>query len=149
MVCGTATNTYTAPGITSAASKATQTGPLEIVTSDADGNLASQTSAGLGLATTADTMMLQQGIDRNSQGIDRNTSGVAMAMAMSGIPNTLPADATYGISANWGTFGGENAMAIGGAVTVTDSVFFSGGGAFGPGNNGANGGSRAGFTFIR
>ncbi|MCA9144926.1 MAG: hypothetical protein KDB05_19160, partial [Planctomycetales bacterium] len=142
MVFGTATNTYTAPGITSGASRAAQTGPREIVTSDASGNLATDTPAGLGLATTTDTMMLRQDIDRNAE-------GVAMAMAMSGIPSILPVDATYGISANYGTFGGENAMAIGGAVTLTESLFFSGGGAIGMGGNGTSGGGRAGFTFIR
>ena len=40
-VLGTANHTYTAPGLTSAESRARQTGPLEIVTSDAHGNLAS------------------------------------------------------------------------------------------------------------
>ena len=38
-VFGTASNTYTAPGITSAASKAAQSGPLQVVTTDAAGNL--------------------------------------------------------------------------------------------------------------
>ena len=40
MVFGTASNTYTAPGITSSASKAAQSGPTQIVTADAGGNLA-------------------------------------------------------------------------------------------------------------
>jgi trimeric autotransporter adhesin len=52
-VFGTALSTYTAPGITSGASLATQSGPLQIVTSDAGGNLATNTAAGLGLATTS------------------------------------------------------------------------------------------------
>jgi autotransporter adhesin len=52
-VFGTASNTYTTAGITSAASLAAQTGPVQIVTSDAGGNLATNTPAGLGLATTA------------------------------------------------------------------------------------------------
>jgi trimeric autotransporter adhesin len=41
------------PGITSAASTAAQSGPVQIVTSDASGNLATNTAAGLGLATTS------------------------------------------------------------------------------------------------
>ena len=53
-VFGTAANTYTMPGITSAASRAAQTGPTQIVTSDAGGNLATTTLAGLGLASTGD-----------------------------------------------------------------------------------------------
>lgn len=40
MMFGTASNTYTMPGIISDASRAAQTGPLELVTSDANGNLA-------------------------------------------------------------------------------------------------------------
>ena len=41
-------------GVTSAASKATQTGPLQVVTTDAGGNLASSTLGGLGLASLGD-----------------------------------------------------------------------------------------------
>ena len=41
VVIGTASDTYTAPGITSAASRAAQSGPLQVVTTDANGNLAS------------------------------------------------------------------------------------------------------------
>jgi hypothetical protein len=48
---GTGSNTYTMAGITSAASTAAQTGTAQIVTSDAGGNLATSTLAGLGLAT--------------------------------------------------------------------------------------------------
>src|SRR5262249_51153003 len=48
MAFGTASNTYVAPGITSAGSKAAQSGPLEIVTSDAGGHLATHTAAGVG-----------------------------------------------------------------------------------------------------
>lgn len=51
---GTAANTYTTAGITSAASKAAQTGPTQLVTSDAGGNLATTSAASLGLATTTD-----------------------------------------------------------------------------------------------
>ena len=40
MAFGTAANSYTMPGITSLASRAAQSGPVEIVTSDANGNLA-------------------------------------------------------------------------------------------------------------
>ena len=40
-VFGTAANTYTAPGITSPLSQSRQSGPLQLVTTDANGNLAS------------------------------------------------------------------------------------------------------------
>src|SRR5690606_34691961 len=39
-VFGTKANTYTTPGITSGLSRSRQSGPLEVVTSDAHGNLA-------------------------------------------------------------------------------------------------------------
>ena len=45
VVIGTASNTYTAPGITSAASKAAQSGSVQVVTSDANGNLATDGGA--------------------------------------------------------------------------------------------------------
>jgi hypothetical protein len=131
MMFGTATNTYTAPGITSAASRSFQTGPRQIVTTDASGNLASDTPAGLGLASQQD--------------VGRNTEGVAMAMALSGIPTVLPTNTNYAISANWGGFAGENAIAIGGSARLTDNLFLNGGGAIGA--NQGNGGGQAGMTF--
>src|SRR5258708_17062710 len=54
-VFGTASNTYTMGGITSAASRAAQSGATQIVTSDAGGNLATSTLAGLGPAPPPDT----------------------------------------------------------------------------------------------
>lgn len=51
VMLGTASTTYATPGITSAASKTAQTGPLQFVTSDAGGNLAGYTAAELGLAS--------------------------------------------------------------------------------------------------
>ena len=135
MVFGTETNTYTNPGITSVASRAAQTGPVEIVTSDGSGNLATNTVSGLGLAT------MNQ--------VDRNTEGVAMGLAMSRIPTVLPANTLYAISAGFGTFGGENAVAFGGSVKLIDNVFLNGGGAFGTGNHGSDGGVAAGITFTK
>ena len=54
MAFGTAGSTYVAPGITSGASRAAQNGPLQIVTSDAGGNLATNTAAGPGFASLTD-----------------------------------------------------------------------------------------------
>ena len=135
MMFGTATNTYTTRGITSAASRAAQTGPVEVVTSDAGGNLATSTAAGLGLAT----------MDQ----VDRNTEGVAMGLAMSRIPTVLPEDMGYAVSAGLGMFSGETALSFGGSMALTDNIFLNGGGAFGLGNsnNGSSGGASAGITF--
>jgi autotransporter adhesin len=46
---GTAANTYTMPGVTSAASRAAQTGPVSFVTSDSAGNLATSSLSTAGL----------------------------------------------------------------------------------------------------
>lgn len=140
IMLGTATNTYTAPGITSSASTAAQTGTREIVTTDSSGNLASDTAAGLGLASTADISALQQDVSRN-------TEGVAMAMALGGIPTVLPVDTNRAISASWGTFGGKNALAVGGSARLHNNIFLNGGGALGTRGRGSNAGGRAGLTF--
>ena len=140
MMLGTATNTYTAPGITSSASTAAQTGPREIVTTDSSGNLASDTAAGLGLASTADLGAVQNNVNRNSE-------GVAMAMALSGVSTILPVNTNYAISANWGTFSGKSAVAMGGTARLSDNVYINGGGALGTGGRSSNAGGRAGVTF--
>ena len=131
MALGTATNTYTAAGISSAASAAAQSGPVELVTSDASGNLATTDAASLGLASIEE--------------VGRNTEGVAMAMAMSGIPTVLPNCSEYAISTNWGTFDGENAISVGGSARVVGNLFFNGGGVVG--TNRGIGGGRAGMTY--
>ena len=99
MVFGTTSETYTAPGITSGLSKARQSGPLEVVTSDANGNLATD-----GGATFAS-------IDRNAQGIRENQEGVAVAMSVDG-PD-LVTNETFGISMQWANFEGSNAIGAG------------------------------------
>jgi len=73
---GMATNTYTMPGITSAASKAAQGAPTAIVTSNAAGDLAAYTPSQLGLATTADIASLNASLRR----------GIAATAAMAHAP---------------------------------------------------------------
>ena len=75
---GIATNTYTTPGITSAAIKAAQTGPIQLVTSDAGGDLATASLSSLGLASSADISALNASINNVAS---RAHSGVAMAFA--------------------------------------------------------------------
>ncbi len=132
---GTGTNTLTASGITSLASRSAQVGPLQIVTSDQDGNLATDTPASLGLASQAD--------------VDENRQGIAGAYAISGIPNIVPEGKNFIGSINWGGFEGANALATGGAVRLftTSSgsqIFANGAVAFGL-DDSATGG-RAGFS---
>src|SRR5437763_13503202 len=103
MAFGTASNTYVAPGITSTASKAAQSGPLEIVTSDASGHLATNTAAGLGLASLTDINAINSqlaainsqigGINTRLNDLDGRTTnalnGVSMAHAVAAAHRAL------------------------------------------------------------
>jgi hypothetical protein len=99
---GTSNHTYTAPGITSNLSRSRQSGPLEVVTSDANGNLATDGGA------------LFRRLDNFDQDVDRLESGVAIAMSAVG-PDLTGAE-RFGLSLNWGGF--EGASAIGGGATA-------------------------------
>jgi hypothetical protein len=126
MAFGTGSSTYTFEGITSSASRAAQSGPVQIVTTDASGNLAS--------ADVSDLFDVRPIMKQ----IDEVNEGVAMAMAM-GTP-TLPDSKNVAVSAQWGTFGSENAVAISGiARLMDDSLFLTGGIGFGL-NQGSIGG---------
>ena len=77
MMFGTAASLYAAPGITSAASRAAQSGPTQFVTSDAAGNLATAnfspqdiTSLGASVATLQQD--LQRGLAQAFEGCDRD-----------------------------------------------------------------------------
>lgn len=125
VMVGTAATTYTMPGITSSASKAAQ-GPVHgVVTTDANGNLASDGGA----------------LHRQVEG---NTEGVAMAMALAGGLN-LPEGKNFGISGNWGTFDGEHAMGFGAVGRVSKNVYLNGGVGIGAGHGKVGG--RAGVMF--
>jgi hypothetical protein len=111
------------PGITSPTSKSRQSGPLELVTTDAEGNLASD----------------------GGEIVDGLNQGVAIALALEN-PD-LKGSETFGIAINGGYFEGEYAVA--GAVMATliesNGVRFSlaGGGGIAPESGQAGG--RAGF----
>jgi hypothetical protein len=148
MAFGTASNTYVAPGITSAASKAAQSGPLEIVTSDAGGHLATNTAAGLGLASLTDINAINAqlgGINTRINDLDGRTTkalnGVSMAFAMGGTPWLLPTE-RFAVSMDWGTFQGTNAVALNTALRLGTNVQANGGLAYGA--NGGGAGGRAG-----
>jgi hypothetical protein len=148
MAFGTASNTYVAPGITSAASKAAQSGPLEIVTSDAGGHLATNTAAGLGLASLTDINAINAqlgGINTRINDLDGRTTkalnGVSMAFAMGGTPWLLPTE-RFAVSMDWGTFQGTNALALNAALRLGTNVQANGGLAYGA--NGGGAGGRAG-----
>jgi YadA-like membrane anchor domain/Head domain of trimeric autotransporter adhesin len=150
-VFGTASNTYTMGGITSAASRAAQSGPVQVVTSDASGNLATSTLAGLGLASVGDI----NGINSQLAGINsrldnltsmsnKATTGVAMAFAMAGVPTLMP-DERFAITMNWGNFQSANGVALNAAVRVDQHVQFNAGVGYGANQNIV--GARAGLRF--
>jgi hypothetical protein len=120
-VFGTATNTYTMAGITSAASKAAQSGPTQIVTSDASGNLATASLGELGLASSGDITAINARLDDLDRRASKAFTGVAMAFAMAGVPTLLPSE-NFAATINYGTFQGSHGFAINAAARLTDNT---------------------------
>jgi autotransporter adhesin len=113
---GTAANTYTMPGITSAASRAAQSGPTQVVTSDAGGNLATSTLSGLGIASTTDLAAINAQLAAQQNQINVNQrearAGTALALAASGLHyDTRPGKAS--VAAAFGNFKGQSGLAVG------------------------------------
>jgi hypothetical protein len=65
--------------------------------------------------------------------LDRNASGVAMAMALTG--SALPANKKAAIAVNYGTFEGQNAVALSSYLRIDDSTVVSGGISYGVDQN--------------
>jgi hypothetical protein len=104
-VFGTVSNTYTTPGITSGASRAAQSGPLEVVTSDRDGNL----------ATDGGSIY---------SALSKLNSGVAIAMALQN-PD-LVGNEKFGISGNISYWEQNVAMGFSAIGVVGRNLFGSG-----------------------
>jgi len=88
MAFGTAASTYTMPGLGSASSLSAQSGPVEVVTTDADGNLASVPLSTLigslpGGGGDTDVSALYRLID---EARTESRRGIAAAMAMANAP---------------------------------------------------------------
>ena len=143
---GTATNTYRLAGITSAASTAAQSGPLSVVTTDVNGNLAAVDLASLGLSggSSVDLSEINSRLDQHDKKISKNTEGVAIALAMAGVP-TLTSSEKFAMSANWGTFEGENGFAGGAAIRLDSNIQLNGGIGFGGETVGGRAGVRIGW----
>ena len=90
-VLGTANHSYTAPGITSDASRSFQSGPLEVVTTDSNGHLASDGG--------------QIFRELGEQG-----AGIAIALALEN-PD-LVGNEKFGLAANLGFFEGNTALGV-------------------------------------
>ena len=86
---------------------ARQAGPLEVVTTDANGNLASDQGA-------------------TFEQIAENTQGIAMAIAMEN-PD-LTGMESFGVAAHWGHFDGANALGISAMGVLTRDLFEDGSG---------------------
>ena len=103
---GTIANTYTMPGITSQASRNAQSGPLQLPTTDAYGNLASDGGA-------------------TFKAIARVQAGVAVAMAMA-TPNFAKGE-KIGVRVGWGGFnsygGGANAFGVSIGGILAENTF--------------------------
>jgi hypothetical protein len=104
-VFGTASNTYTMPGIASGASTAAQSGQLSLVTTDGAGNLA------------ADADLYDQ--------IGQNREGVAMAMALSNFWVPYNKKVAAGIAV--GTWDGTWALGANVGGQIASGVHVTGG----------------------
>ncbi|MGC2080607.1 MAG: hypothetical protein WA728_32255, partial [Xanthobacteraceae bacterium] len=137
---GTALNTYTAPGITSAASFGAQSGPLQIVTSDAGGNLATNTAAGLGLATTSQISAINGQLASLQSQIGSIREGIAANAAIAFVATPSgPGRTTFAVNgSSYDGVGGVGFAFSHRLAGTTIPIYFSG--AYG------NGGGRAGRT---
>src|SRR5258705_90296 len=83
MMFGAASNTYVAPGITSAASLAAQSGPTNFVTSDASGHLAVSNFSPQTITNLSNSVAsLNQSVASLQNGVSRAFEGTAIAIAM-------------------------------------------------------------------
>ena len=144
VLIGGAGNTYTLPGVASATSLAAQTGATSFLTTDANGNLATSTFNPSSVAALDGRVTaLEQNVAALQQSVRRAYEGTAVAIAMGG--SALPDNKRYAISANYGTFRGENAFAGSLAIRITDNLVANG--AVGTGLARGGVGGRVGATF--
>jgi autotransporter adhesin len=138
MVFGTASNTYTAPGITSGASAAAQSGPLQIVTSDANGNLATDGGA------------FQKQLNALGRRDRELADGIAVAMAVQQ-PIFQPGQ-NFAMRLGYGNFDGTNAVGASVAGVIARNSFGPGtsiivDGGVGFGSDRGTVAGKAGVTF--
>ena len=139
MVFGTASNTYTMPGVTSAASRAAQSGPIDLVTTDAAGNLASLPLSDFFSGVSA----IEAELGRMDRKFDRQSDGIAIAMALGAV--ALPADKTFALTGSVGYFDDTAAFGIGAVGQIADNWYLNGG--VGVGTERGTVAGRAGLTY--
>lgn len=138
MVFGTVSNTYTASGITSSASSAAQSGPVQLVTSDANGNLATDGGA------------IQRQINALGRRDRELADGVAVAMAVQQ-PIFQPGQ-NFAMRLGYGNFDGTSAAGVSVAGVIARNTFGPGtsivvDGGIGVGSERSTVAGKAGVTF--
>jgi hypothetical protein len=111
MAFGRETNTYTMAGIASAASRAAQQGPLEVVTTDAQGNLASDGGA------------FQRQIDNLGRRDGELADGIAIALALQ--QPIFHSGQKFAGRLGYGNFDGSNALGLSLAGVIDRGSFGS------------------------
>jgi hypothetical protein len=123
---GTAANTYTLAGITSGTSKAAQSGPTQLVTSDANGNLATTPLAAL--VTTTDLSGISRQLADLSGQIQVVKRGIAAATATAYAPTpTGPGRTTFAVNGSlFDTTGGVGVAFVHRLANTSMPIYFSG-----------------------
>ncbi|HET8727604.1 MAG TPA: hypothetical protein VFO41_08860 [Alphaproteobacteria bacterium] len=142
---GTGNDTIRARGITSGLSKSRQEGPVEVVTSDSGGRLATDGGAIFDtLGEHSETLDIHTAVlSRHSAQIDKLGKGVAVAMSM---PDAyLESDKNFAIAAGFGGFDGDLGFGAVGTVRIdkTWSLYGGVGLSLDGGEVGFKGGGRA------
>jgi trimeric autotransporter adhesin len=109
---GTSNSSYTLAGLASAASKAAQSGTTYLVTSDAQGNLAT---------TAFSPQQIEQNLDALGRRDDELAGGIAIALSLAQ-PMIRPGQ-TFAMRLGWGNFDGENAVGLTAAGVVSQGDF--------------------------
>ena len=134
VVIGTATNTYTTPGVTSNASIAVQSGPLSLVTTDANGNLAHVLVSNLIPAVTTPCQELVAGA------LQCGTSSQASATQSTALGQTSTASGVASTAVGFGSIAGGVGSTAQGRFSVASGAQSS---AFGAGANASGTGAVA------
>ena len=148
---GSESSTYTLAGVSSTASQTAQSGPTELVTADANGNLATIDGATFldarfnGALSAQNARIDAQGrrIDSNADDIEENRAGIAIALAMES--PYVPANATFALSGGFGYYENESAFAFATSYRASPSFVLSAG--VGSGLNEKTVGARVGAQY--
>jgi hypothetical protein len=101
------------------------------VTSDANGNLATQSASDLGFATRQDIAGINNQLYDLANRTNKAFTGVAMAFAMAGVPTLLPNE-KVAMAFNYGAFEGANGLAFNITTRINAHLQFNAGLAYGP-----------------